>query len=167
MLKREYSYKFEACSHDVIKGVQFGFRNLYSDDTADKHSLFIGQVIALFGNPEYKSEDNEDLFSQAVSATDKDGNVFYLEVYYGPSGPAITGFSDKKSDFGEDDYQKAIDELAQYIMDAEPSDFEWVSVYDDIPMTLKMGVKNGKPYYENVITDESLKELFEKKFEKN
>lgn len=160
VLKREYSYTFKACSNDKLyKGEQYGFRNLYSDGTGDKHSLYIGQVISLFGEPKHHSDDNEDLFSQAVAATDKDGNVFYLEAYYGPSGPAITGFADKDNGYGEEEYQKAIDELAEYIMDAEPADFEWESVYGDTGVSLKMGVKDGEPYYRTEFPEELMKEF--------
>lgn len=159
LLHREYTYTFAACGNDKLyKGEQQGFRNLYSDGTGDKHSLYIGQVIALFGEPEHQTEDNEDLFSQAVSATDKDGNVFYLEVYYGPSGPAITGFADENNDLGEEEYQKAIDELADYIMDAEPADFEWISEYGDTGVSLKMGVKDGEAYYVTEFPEELMNE---------
>ena len=162
VLKSEYAYTFKACGEDKLYGgEQYGFLNLYSDGTGDKHSLYIGQVIALFGEPEHQTEDNEDLFSKAVSATDKDGNVLYLEVYYGPSGPAITGYANKDNNCGEEEYQKAIDELAGYIMDAEPADFEWKSVYGDTGVTLKMGVKDGEPYYITEFPDELMKEFME------
>lgn len=156
VLKREYTYTFQACDDDRSGGKQGGFRNLYSEDTAEKHSLFIGQVIARFGEPEHQTEDNEDLFSQMVSATDKSGKVFYLEVYYGPSGPAITGFVDEEDHQTEGDVQKAIDELAEYIMDAEPADFEWESEYGDLSVTIRIGVKDGKPYYETELPEESV-----------
>ena len=86
------------------------------------------------------------MFSKAVSAEDKDGNVIYLEVYYGQSGPAIGGdVFDRR-----EESRKAADALAEYIMAAEPKDFESKSVYGDFGVTLRMGVENGKPYY---ITD--------------
>ena len=90
---------------------------------------------------DYITEDNENLFCKAVSAEDKDGDVIYLDVYYGPSGPAIGG------DVRDEESRKAADALAEYIMTAEPKDFEYTSVYEDFGLTVIMGVENGKPYY--------------------
>lgn len=110
---------------------------------ATYHSLFIGQVITLFGKPDYSTEDNEDLISYAVAAEDRNGNVIFLEVYYGPSGPAIGGLEG-------DDYVLAADELNYIITEAKPTDFEIASTYEDADISLKMGVKDGKPYYDTI-----------------
>ena len=139
-------YTFKPCSPDLLPQRRALIRNLYDDKLAEYHSLFIGQVLSRFGEPDYTTEDNEDLFSKAVSAEDKDGNVIYLEVYYGQSGPAIGGDVFER----REESRKAADALAEYIMAAEPKDFESKSVYGDFGVTLKMGVENGKPYY---ITD--------------
>lgn len=158
VMKREYHYQFEASDKDTMGWQQYGFLNLYSEDTADKHSLYIGQVIARFGKPAYWTHDYEDLFSQTVVARDKTGKEWYLEAYYGPSGPAITGFSEEEGDLDEE-YQAVIEELAWYIMDAKPADFEWQSSYGDVSVKLKMGVKDGKPYYETILSEELEKAL--------
>lgn len=139
-------YTFKPCSPDLLPQRRALICNLYDDKLAEYHSLFIGQVLSRFGEPDYTTEDNEDLFSKAVSAEDKDGNVIYLEVYYGQSGPAIGGdVFDRR-----EESRKAADALAEYIMAAEPKDFESKSVCGDFGVTLRMGVENGKPYY---ITD--------------
>lgn len=137
----DFMYNFKPCSPDLLTNGSSKIRNLYDDKAAEYHSLFIGQVLSRFGEPDYITEDNENLFSKAVSAEDKDGNVIYLDVYYGPSGPAIGG------DAGDEVSRKAADALAEYIMAAEPKDFEYTSVYEDFGLTVIMGVENGKPYY--------------------
>lgn len=138
-------YSFKACSPDLPASHRGKIRNLYEDKSSEYHSLFIGQVLSRFGEPDYITEDNENLFSKAVSAEDKNGNSVYLEIYYGPSGPAIGG------DVGSDESRKAADELAEFIMSAEPKDFEYKSVYEDFGVTVTMGVENGKPYYQSDI----------------
>ena len=137
----DFMYNFKPCSPDLLSNGSSKIRNLYDDKAAEYHSLFIGQVLSRFGEPDYITEDNENLFSKAVSAEDKDGNVIYLDVYYGPSGPAIGG------DVRDEESRKAADALAEYIMAAEPKDFEYTSVYEDFGVTVIMGVENGKPYY--------------------
>ena len=117
-------------------------RNVYSGETALKHSLFMGQAITLFGQPDFVQPDYEAMFSTMVSAEDKDGNILYLEVYHGPSGPAIGGNDDEQS-------KRAADELASLIENAEPTDYDWEGVYEDFEITIKMGVRNGVPYYED------------------
>lgn len=138
-------YNFKACSPDLLTYGGSKIRNLYEDKPSEYHSLFIGQVLSRFGEPDYVTEDNENLFSKAVSAEDKNGNTVYLEIYYGPSGPAIGG------DVSSEECRKAADELAEFIMSAEPKDFEYKSVYEDFGVTVTMGVENGKPYYQSDI----------------
>ncbi len=137
-------YIFKACSPDLLPLERAKIRNLYEDKSEEYHSLFIGQVLNLFGEADYTSENNEDLFRKAVSAEDEEGNVIYFEVYYGPSGPAIGGEVWNKAEKS----RKAADELAELIMAAEPKDFEYKSIYEDFGITVIMGVKNGNPYYE-------------------
>ena len=138
-------YNFKECSPDLLAFDRAKIRNLYEDKPSEYHSLFIGQVLSRFGEPDYITEDNENLFGKAVSAEDKNGNSVYLEIYYGPSGPAIGG------DVGSEECRKAADELAEFIMSAEPKDFEYKSVYEDFGVTVTMGVENGKPYYQSDI----------------
>lgn len=136
-----YMYNFKPCNRDLLPYGRSKIRGLYDDSSAEYHSLFIGQALTLFGEADYTTENNEDLYSKAISAENKDGNVVYLEVYYGPSGPAIGG------DIYDEENKKAADALAEYIMSTEPKDFEYKSVYEDLGVTIRMGVENGKPYY--------------------
>ena len=146
--REDNMYSFKACSPDLLANGSSKIRNLYDDKSAEYHSLFIGQVLSRFGEPDYITEDNENLFSKVVSAEDKDGNSVYLEIYYGPSGPAIGG------DVSSEECRKAADELAEFIMSADPKDFEYKSVYEDFGVTVTMGVRNGKPYYQSDIPDD-------------
>ena len=116
--------------------------NYYMPYDATYDSLFIGQLLTLFGSADYVTEINEELLSYVVAAEDEEGNVIYLEAYYGPSGPAIGGIADDEA------YENAAGELAWLIMNAEASDFELSSVYEDIGVSLKMGVKDGQAYYD-------------------
>ena len=104
--------------------------------------LYPSKAITLFGQPDYFTEDYEQLFSTVVSAENGSGKVFYLEIYHGPSGPAIGGGSSEEE-------KAAAAELAQLIKGAALSDYEWTGVYADIPVNIRMGVKNGVPYNES------------------
>ena len=139
----ELMYTFKPCSPELLPYGTSKLCSVYDGMSAEYHSLFIGQALALFGEPDRTSTSNEDLFSKVVSAEDKDGNVVYLEVYYGPSGPAIGG------DIADENAQRAAKALVDYIMQAKPKDFEYVSVYEDLDVTVRMGVKDGAPYYDS------------------
>ena len=138
-----YTYTFEKCSPEKLPMPRSCIRNLYEMESGEMHSLFYGQVLTLFGEPDYVTKNNEDMFSQAVCGRTEEGREVYLEIYYGPSGPAIGGESEWCDKIAA--YQ-----LSELIMSAKPSDFEWSSVYYDIPAKVKMGVKNGEPYYKTL-----------------
>lgn len=112
------------------------------------HSLCLGQVIALFGQPDQITDDYENVFSCGVSAEDEAGNVLYLEIYHGPSGPAIGGVSNSEQ------HKAAAKELAELIVNTTPVDYEWEGVYEDIPVNIRMGVRNGKPYYDSEMSED-------------
>lgn len=122
-------------------GMYHKIRGVYSEYyQAEYHGLFLGQVVTLFG-AESLTENNEDLISHAVAAENENGDVIYLEVYYGPSGPAIGGQD------GEN-YEEAAKELEDIIRNTVPIDFEAASVYEDVGVSIRMGTKNGKGFYE-------------------
>ena len=115
---------------------------VYSNEYDSKyHSLYIGQLITLFGEADYTTDSNENLTSYTIGAEDKDGNVIYLEAYYGPSGPAIGGVS------SDVNVKEAASELIDLIRSAAPTDYRLTSIYEDFPAIVIMGVKNGEPYY--------------------
>ncbi len=147
-------YIFEKCNPEDVDTEIANICNVYDVDNQDGHSLFLGQVKTLFGEPDYITKDNENMFSCMVSATDKEGNVIYLDIYYGPSGPAIGGDDDEES-------AKAATELSNLIIQAEPTDYDWEGYYIDIPVKINMGVKNGQPYYNSEILELSDEEYME------
>ena len=59
------------------------------EDSQEHQASYLGKVKTLFGEPDSTSSDMEDLFSYDIVAEDSDGNVIPLEIYFGPSGPAI------------------------------------------------------------------------------
>ncbi len=127
--------------------------SIYELDQYEKIPLVYGKMLTLFGEPLYTTENLENQYSYVISATDKDGNVTYLNVYSGPSGPSVGGVE------GSEDAAQA---LVQYILSAEASDYEYEGYYMDVPCKVKMGVKNGVPYEEEEIlnlTDEEFGEL--------
>ena len=144
-MKKRYKvnkYTFYKVDPSHLSRHQSKRAGVYEDALPKYHSLFIGQLLALFGDADYVFEDNECLCTFAVAAEDKDGSIKYLEAYYGPSGPAIGG-----SDRAIDDVMDAVNELVELIKRAKPKDFEYRSVYGDLGAYIKMGVKNGEPYY--------------------
>lgn len=139
-------YIFYKTDYENLPEGTHNIRSVYDIDVyweAKYQSLFIGQVLTLFGEPDYSTSDYENVLSYVVAAEDKNGNVIYLDVYFGPSGPAIGGLDG-------DDYDLAAKELDKIIMAAEPTDYEIESFYDDLDIGIKMGVKNGEPYYEDI-----------------
>ncbi|MCI8409190.1 MAG: hypothetical protein HFJ09_07985 [Lachnospiraceae bacterium] len=142
-------YKFEKCDPQKLPQDRSLICNIYSEETGKKHSLFIGQVMKLFGNPDYMTDNYEDAFSCAVTAKENNGKILYLEIYHGSSGPAISGARN-------DDTRKAAQALTQIIMESEAVDYEKEFLYEDIPVKIKMGVKNGVPYYDSEFPEEFL-----------
>ncbi len=152
-----YTYTFEKCDPAEVTTASSKICNVYDYTDGLGESLFLGQVKTLFGEPDYMTMDNENMFSCIVKATDEDGNVLYLDIYYGPTGSAIGGADTEES-------KLAAEELKSLIKSAEPTDYEWVSYYMDIPVKVEMGVVNGKPYRHDEmlnLTDEEWMELSE------
>lgn len=136
----------------------FGFDADYNNNMA----LFPGKLKFLFGEPSYITEDFENFLSYVIDATDESGNTLLLSVYSAGSGPAIGGFPQKD----EKAYQKAANELAAYIRQADVADYEYEGYYMDGPCKIKMGVKNGKPYYEETeMSEEEAHEVFKRWFD--
>ena len=124
---------------------RYKIRGVYEDvifsDTG-YNGLFVGQVVTMFGDRNV-TNNYEALLSYIVAAEDEVGDVIYLEVYFGPSGPAIGGSA------GEN-YDKAAEELETVIRSIEPIDYECKCTYFDLfPFGggTVMGTKDGKGYY--------------------
>lgn len=137
------AYTFKAVDQDDFLA---GTSKIYDlidgfDDYGNKCARIYGNLRTLFGEPLYETENTENLYSYSIAATSESGNTFYLSVYSGPTGPAIGGMSGKEP-------LQAAQALAEYIRHALPSDYECKSYYLDGPCVLRMGIKNGTPFYE-------------------
>lgn len=124
---------------------RYKIRSVYEEAMFDNsfNGLFVGQVVTMFGD-ENVTGDYEALLSYIVAAEDASGEVIYLEVYFGPSGPAIGGSA------GEN-YAKAAEELENVICSIEPIDYECECTYFDlidIGGGTIMGTKDGKGFYQ-------------------
>lgn len=149
-------YTFRKVDNEEKIGGTSKICDIYELDEYEKHPLAYGQMLALFGEPLYVTENLENQYSYVISATDQEGNVTYLSVYSGPSGPSVGGMT------GDED---AADALVCYIRSAKAADYEYEGYYMDVPCKVKMGVKNGAPYMQEEIlelTDEEFCELYER-----
>lgn len=63
-------------------------------DYGNQFSLICGKIEALFGQPIYKTENLENLFSYCILAASEEVEEVYLNIYCAGSGPAVGGMSD-------------------------------------------------------------------------
>lgn len=120
----------------------------------DKSPLAYGQMLTLFGEPMYTTENLENQYSYVISATNKEGNVTYLNVYSGPTGPSIGGND------GDEEIAKL---LVEYIREAKATDYDYEGYYMDVPCKVLMGVKKGEPYMTEEIlnlSDEEFSKMY-------
>ena len=137
-------YTFKKSESANIQASKDGFiRYVYESEKGEMHSLFIGQVIALFGIPDEMNNDYENIFNLDVIGENDRGEKFYFTIYHGSGGPTIAGYVDDLEN------KMAADELITLIKNAKPADYKWKGIYHDIPVKIKMGVKNGEPYYKS------------------
>lgn len=146
-------YTFQKCREEMLPRRRALIRNVYEMEDGQMHSLFLGQVLELFGEVDYMTPDNENMFGCAVAATDEEGHTVYLEVYYGPSGPAIGGGDSLEE-------RRAAFALDLAITKAKPRDYTWKGIYPDTFTTVRMGVKDGEPYYEGWFNPLNLLDMF-------
>ncbi len=150
-------YKFRNASKDEeneMRKIQFGGEWIYETGKAgDKeYALFLGKVMARFGKNDSLSTDWECMYSYPIVAEDENGNKYLIEIYHGSGGPSYS-IPMKKDDLDMAAYEQAKNELIKYIESAEPVDYEWESVYADIPARIKYIIKDGKVTVENDIMD--------------
>lgn len=130
--------------------------DIYATYDTDASAMAYGQLLTLFGEPLYVTENLENQYSYVICAKKADGFEIYLNVYSGPSGPSVGGCEGS---------EEAAVALAAYIRTATPTDYEYVGYYMDAPCKVKMGVKNGEPYVEEEmlkLTDEEFVALYNK-----
>ncbi len=129
----------------------------FGADFNENMAKFPGQLKFLFGEPFVMNEDFENILNYIIEAKDEFGNILLLSVYSAGSGPSIGGHSKDN----ETEYIKAAEELATYIREADVLDYEYEGYYLDGPNKIKMGIKNGKPYYEETeMSEEEALELY-------
>lgn len=157
-------YKFRVQTEEEQKGFHGGAHICaiydffkYAKEMGSKIPLAFGQLKARFGEPSYLTKNFENMYSYNLCAEAENGEKFYLYAYCGPTGPAIGGNS------GDESTEKAARALADYIIEADPVDYEIEAYYLDGPCRLVQGVKDGVPYSteeEIEFDDPALAELY-------
>lgn len=125
-------------------------------DYGNQFSLICGKIKALFGEPIYKTENMENLFSYCILATSEDEEEVYLDIYCAGSGPAVGGMQDEKS-------RKAAKALVDYVRQAEPVNCTYKAYYLDGPAALEFGIRDGVPYYNEAelkLSEKEFRELY-------
>ncbi|MDE6501387.1 MAG: hypothetical protein K2L10_04825 [Ruminococcus sp.] len=145
-------YKFRKATEEELSALEMnGCSKLCSvydlDCTDEKFALFFGKLITLFGEPDYTTDDYENMYSYWITAEDGQSKI-YLEVYHGASVASVGGKPMGTDREQEKIYMKVAGELISFIESAEPSDYEWQGVYEDIPVNIKYTVKDGKTFIE-------------------
>ena len=103
-----------------------------------------GQLLTLFGEPVYTTKDLENAYAYVIVAK-TGGKEFVLTAYRGPSGPAIGG------DRGIDGILEAAEKLKEYILAAQPSDYEYEGYYFDGPTKIHQGMKDGRVFFSETV----------------
>ena len=100
-----------------------------------------GRLRALFGEPNYETQNSEDAYSYILFVEPESSEKIYLEVYEGSSGPAIGGLNNAESLQAAETLKKVIEESE------EVADYQYEGYYQDLDLKISMGIKNGVPYY--------------------
>ncbi len=107
-----------------------------------------GRMRALFGEPNYETQNFEDAYSYILFVEPESSEKIYLEVYEGSSGPAIGGLNNAES-------LQAAETLKQLIEESEEvADYQYEGYYLDFDSKINMGIKDGVPYYNEEFCDE-------------
>jgi len=144
-------YTFRNSTDEEIKDNRADYGEYIYEVPDDKqYALFFGKVRKLFGVNDSITDDWECMYTYPITAEDKNGNKLYFEIYHGSGGSSVgTPFSGKLPP----EYEQAKAELLELIESAEPSDYVWQGVYEDIPMNVKYTVKDGTAYVESEFAD--------------
>ena len=100
-----------------------------------------GRLRALFGEPNYETQNSEDAYSYILFVEPESSEKIYLEVYEGSSGPAIGGLNNAESLQAAETLKKLIEESE------EVADYQYEGYYQDLDLKISMGIKNGVSYY--------------------
>ena len=99
-----------------------------------------GRLRALFGEPNYETQNSEDAYSYILFVEPESSEKIYLEVYEGSSGPAIGGLNNAESLQAAETLKKLIEESE------EVADYQYEGYYLDLDSKITMGIKDGVPY---------------------
>lgn len=119
---------------------------------AEQFKVF-GKLKTLFGEPNYLSINNEDWFGYFLECNGK-----YFEVY------GVNDIAHIGGDYSEESLALA-KQLADYILKADTSDYEWTSYYMDSETKITYMVKDGVPsrVMEQLhLTDKEFSDLYAK-----
>ena len=107
-----------------------------------------GRLRALFGEPNYETQNSEDAYSYILFVEPESSEKIYLEVYEGSSGPAIGGLNNAESLQAAETLKKLIEESE------EVADYQYEGYYLDLDSKITMGIKDGVPYYNEEFCEE-------------
>ncbi len=98
-----------------------------------------GRMRALFGEPNYETQNFEDAYSYILLVEPEASQKMYLEVYEGSSGPAIGGLNNAESLQAAEALKKLIEESD------EVADYHYEGYYLDLDSKISMGIQDGVP----------------------
>jgi hypothetical protein len=139
-------FRFRKCRQEELPENRCWLTSLGDSSNAEV-CLTIGRLLELFGEPDYSTDDFDNLFSYAVVATDEYGNKVYLEIYHGPSGLSIGGERTERS-------KRPINDLKCAVYKVRAKDFCLSCVYNDLNVKVKMGIRHGIPFYETGLNED-------------
>lgn len=109
----------------------------------ETYALFWGKARTLFGEPNQQSADWENMYTYNIEASDGQNEPLYLEIYHGAGGSSVA-MPTEDSSVDHAAYRQAKSELIALIESAEPADYVWEGIYEDIPVNIRYTVKDGK-----------------------
>lgn len=134
-------YKFRASTESEIKENPMHSGNWIYENASDAiYAIFFGKVRRLFGVNDSISKNWEMMYSYPITAEDENGSKFFLEVYHGSGGSSLATPLEKLTP----EYEDVAKALIEYIENAEPVDYVWQGVYEDIPVNITYTVRDGK-----------------------
>ena len=135
-------YTFRNSTNEEIKENFAGYGMAIYDVVLSEeiYALFFGKVRSRFGVNDSISTDWEMMYSYPVTVEDENGNKFFFHVYHGAGGSSIGTPCEELTP----EYESAKKALIEYIESAEPVDYVWEGVYEDIPVNITYTVKDGK-----------------------
>jgi hypothetical protein len=111
--------------------------NIADSFSGEEETKIRGQLLTLFGEPVYNTQNLEDAYSYVVLAADENEKQCILHVYCGSTGSAIGGDNNIQGIYD------IAEKLKHYIKQANTTDFEYESYYIDGPAKIYQKIENG------------------------